>query len=147
MLVMGIGNVLMMDDGIGVYLAKDLKTEIWDEEIRFVIGETDVDYCLSEVKDDADELVIVIDAIQCGDEKGSISEQELIKLGTMEKGIAAHNYHLFHAICSKKGILIGIEPFEISFGFGLSTELRNRYPKIKQKVKEIIMHTSGRDFP
>lgn len=138
MVVMGIGNVLMQDDGIGVYLTQELMAENTDGRIRFVIGETDVDYCLAEVEES--EFLIIIDAVQCRGEKGSLYEFQLTELSMMEKGIAAHNYHLFHALSKKQGILIGIEPYEIGFHFGLSTELNGRFSLIKEKVSELI-HT------
>ncbi|MCM3682244.1 hydrogenase maturation protease [Mesobacillus subterraneus] len=136
MLVMGIGNVLMQDDGIGVYLTQELMAENTDGQIRFEIGETDVDYCLAQVEEN--EFLIIIDAVQCRGEKGSLYVFELTELGRMEKGIAAHNYHLFHALSKKQGILIGIEPYEIGFHFGLSAELNGRFPFIKEKVSELI---------
>ena len=145
MLVMGIGNVLMQDDGIGVYLVEELGAEDWDERIRFVIGETDVDYCLTEAE--ASKFLIIIDAVQCGGEKGSLYEMELSSLSVMEKGIAAHNFHLFHTFSGMNGILIGIEPYEIDFQFGLSKELKSKFPEIKKKVKELIIQVAARELP
>jgi hydrogenase maturation protease len=137
MLVMGIGNVLMQDDGIGVYLTEELMAENRDKRIRFVIGETDVDYCLAEAEEEV--FLIIIDAVQMGSKKGSIYEMPLSQLTMMDKGIAAHNFHLFHALSSKKGLLIGVEPYQIGFHFGLSENLKRDYYKIKQKVKERIL--------
>lgn len=42
LLVLGIGNILMMDDGIGVYIVEELKNRNTNPCIRYVIGETDV---------------------------------------------------------------------------------------------------------
>ncbi|WP_423407006.1 hydrogenase maturation protease [Heyndrickxia sp. MSNUG] len=144
MLIMGIGNVLMQDDGIGVYLAEDLMAENNDKRIKFVIGETDVDYCLAEAEDG--EFLIILDAVQMGSKKGSIYEMPLTQLTMMEKGIAAHNFHLFHALSLKKGLLIGVEPYEINFHFGLSEDLKRNYSIIKQKVKERILMAASQKF-
>ncbi|MEH7441416.1 hydrogenase maturation protease [Bacillus sp. JJ1122] len=144
MLVIGIGNVLMQDDGIGVYLAEELMVENNDKRIKFVIGETDVDYCLAEAKEG--EFLIILDAVQMGSKKGSIYEMPLTQLTMMEKGIAAHNFHLFHALSLKKGLLIGVEPYEINFHFGLSEDLKRNYSIIKQKVKERILMAAAQEF-
>lgn len=144
MLIMGIGNVLMQDDGIGVYLAEELKAENNDKRIRYVIGETDVDYCLAEAEEG--KFLIILDAVQMGSKKGSIYEMPLTQLTMMEKGIAAHNFHLFHALSLKKGLLIGIEPYEINFHFGLSEDLKRNYSIIKQKVKERILMAAEQKF-
>ncbi|MEH7886740.1 hydrogenase maturation protease [Bacillus sp. JJ1609] len=144
MLVLGIGNVLMQDDGIGVYLAEELKEEDNDKRIRYVIGETDVDYCLAEAEEG--EFLIILDAVQMGSKKGSVYEVPLTQLTMMEKGIAAHNFHLLHALSLKKGLLIGVEPYEIDFHFGLSDDLKRDYSIIKQKVKERILLAVAQEF-
>jgi len=100
MLVMGIGNVLMQDDGIGVYLAEELMVENNDERIRFVIGETDVDFCLSEAEEG--EFLIILDAVQLGSKKGSIYEMPLSemvsnfydKLKSVSSGFASLDWEL-----------------------------------------------------
>lgn len=144
MLVMGIGNVLMQDDGIGVYLAEELKAENNDKRIRYVIGETDVDYCLAEAEEG--EFLIILDAVQMGSKKGSVYEMPLSQLTMMEKGIAAHNFHLFHALSLRTGLLIGIEPFEIGFHYGLSEDLKRNFHNTKEKIKERIFLAAAREF-
>jgi len=37
-----------------------------------------------------------------------------------------------------KGFLIGVEPYKISFNFGLSRVIENKRNKIEEKVKEVI---------
>jgi len=144
MLIMGIGNVLMQDDGIGVYLAEELKEENNDKRIRYVIGETDVDYCLAEAEEG--EFLIILDAVQMGSKKGSVYEIPLTQLSMMEVGIAAHNFHLFHALSLKKGLLIGVEPYEINFHYGLSEDLKRNYFIIKQKVKDRILTAAAQEL-
>lgn len=52
LLVIGIGSRIMKDDGIGVYLAEDLKKQITSPNIEFLIGECDFDYCRSQMSGD-----------------------------------------------------------------------------------------------
>ncbi|WP_210365193.1 hydrogenase maturation protease [Bacillus sp. REN3] len=145
MIVLGIGNVLMQDDGIGVYLAGELKKEKQVKGIQYIIGETDIDFCLDAI-DDADFLV-VLDAVQFGGEKGSLHEFEFAELTALEPGIAAHHYHLLNAISSRKGMLIGIEPFEIGFHYGLSPQLEKVFPFLLLSVRKRIRRlASYNDF-
>lgn len=126
----------MQDDGIGVYLARDLQMESNEHLIRYIAGETDVDYCL-EVADEA-EYLIVLDAVQQGREKGSVFQFDLAELSRLDSGFAAHNFHLLHVLGNKKGKLIGIEPYHIDFNYGLSSPMKSKYNKIKEEVKGLI---------
>jgi len=64
----------------------------------------------------------------------------------MEKGIAAQNFHFFHALSTRNGLLIGVEPYEIDFHFGLSDDLKREYSRIKQKVKDRILLAAAKEF-
>jgi hypothetical protein len=41
--------------------------------------------------------------------------------------------------------LIGVEPYQIGFHFGLSENLKRDYYKIKQKVKERILLAAAKE--
>ncbi|MFD1018371.1 hydrogenase maturation protease [Thalassobacillus hwangdonensis] len=138
--ILGIGNRLMKDDGIGIYIVEELmKERILD--VNYSIGETDVDYCL-EVIEETDYL-IVIDAVESGSDYGAVSMVDLKNINPGSLGISAHNIHLFHQLkCQgSPGVLIGIEPFMVSFHWGLSEELNDSLPMIIKKVKRNIKST------
>lgn len=42
--------------------------------------------------------------------------------------------------------MIGVEPYEINFQFGLSEDLKRNYSIIKQKVKERIQMAAAQEF-
>lgn len=136
-LVIGIGSKIMTDDGIGVYLAEDLKTQITAPNIEFIIGECDFDYCKSHISDDA--YLVVIDAYLSGKNVGEIT---IIPLSDLEKccdnRYSMHGMH-FLGQNDLNGIFIGIEPYDISYGFDLSDHLKANYKYIYNKVlKQII---------
>ena len=58
---MGIGNRLMMDDGIGIYLVEELAKLDEQSNIDYLVGESDVDYCLNQIEELTP--VIILDAI------------------------------------------------------------------------------------
>ncbi|MDF2674363.1 MAG: hydrogenase maturation protease [Clostridiales bacterium] len=136
-LVLGIGSRIMMDDGIGAYLVEDLEKYIKNMNIEFIIGETDIDYCVSKIS--TCNTVVVIDAYLSGKTPGEVS---LIQLCDLKKesnvSYSLHGIHFLNIIqCLKnepEGILIGIEPYEINFGFSLSHILQKCYPNIFESV-------------
>jgi hydrogenase maturation protease len=142
MLFIGIGSRIMMDDGIGVYLAEDLKPLFCDAVIKFIIGETDIDYSLSEISET--DCVIIADAFLSGKNPGDIT---VLPLRSPERnkenmGFSLHGMHFFDMIqyseCKPSVVLIGIEPYEINYGLGLSDELQICYLEILKSVYNYI---------
>jgi len=141
-LVIGLGSKVMTDDAIGLYLVEDLRQLDRYSDITFIIGETDVDYCMAETLDYCN--IIIIDAFMSGKQPGEITVIPL--KGLNEKPDAdfysMHGMHLLSILIgmkySDKGIFIGIEPYEINYGFSLSSRLQSCYPGILEEVKKEI---------
>lgn len=140
-LVLGIGNRLMMDDGIGVYVVEELKNRNKNPDIRYIIGETDIYFCLNLIEKAS--YIIIVDAVCLNKQPGAIST---IPLGQVFKNpihpISVHDSHLLSEIemtdKSTEGLLIGIEPYEINYSFGLSPILQEQYFKIVEEIENII---------
>lgn len=139
-LVLGIGNRLMRDDGIGVYVVEALQEKHTDEQIEYIAGETDFDYCL-DVIENADVLIIV-DAVVSGNKVGEVSLVPLEIFIDQDQGISAHNLHLFQMIPivypDVMVNVIGIEAYKIDFGLELSEELTNSFHDIVESVSNYI---------
>lgn len=140
-LVLGIGNRLMMDDGLGVRIVEILQNDSGISGIRYVLGETDIDYSLNEMED-ADSLIIV-DAVSTGMSAGVLSIFSLEKYNSLNLGISAHNLHLLHMIPHIYPDLhvniIGIEVERIDFGLELSHVIHEKLPEITSKVRAVII--------
>lgn len=141
--VLGIGNRLLTDDGTGVHIVEELKKQDTSSGIVYIAGETDIDYCLDQIKD-ADYLII-IDAARLGKPPGHISVLTLNEaVNAKELGLTMHSLHLFDMlVLSNKipgGIMIGIEPHTIDYYFGLSAELNPKLKAITERVRDIINH-------
>ena len=140
-IVLGIGNQLMMDDGIGIYLAEELGKCNTNPNIHYLIGESDIDYCLEQIEGAT--FVIILDAVCCGKKTGEISTYPLENLHEHQTlDISPHNLHLFQVLYQQKdtikGVLIGVEPYEICFHIGLSEKLEENWNMIVQDVKKKI---------
>ncbi|WP_048600957.1 hydrogenase maturation protease [Rubeoparvulum massiliense] len=149
-LVLGIGNRLMMDDGIGIYMVEALQ-EQYSEEIRrgdqvtkLVIGESDLDYCVEQVLQVA--LFIIVDAAQLGKKPGEITLLPFHQLSSLSLHHSAHDLHLFHLLQVMEqveqqkitGYLLGIEPYEIRFHWGLSDLLQDQFPMMLEEMKTTL---------
>lgn len=142
MLVIGIGSVIMTDDGVGSRVAEAVQSKLQDIGIAVVIGETDVQFCLDEIQ--PDDILVVIDSMIQGNETGSIEIvplQDVFK--SQSKLHSQHDFNLIDALSLNypeiEGCLIGIEASEIGFGFELSHELRSRFEQICDDVSRAIL--------
>lgn len=144
-LVLGIGNRLMGDDGIGLYVVEKLMQENKDENVRYTIGETDVYFCLEQIKES--EKLVIVDALDAGESPGDIS---INRLEDSEKNISIclsqHDLHLIDLIrlygIKTEVILIGIKPFDISVRAGLSNILLDKLENITKESYHYIDRVS-----
>ncbi|HBI04978.1 MAG TPA: hydrogenase maturation protease, partial [Paenibacillaceae bacterium] len=136
-----IGNRLMMDDGIGIYLTEELQGRNKEPRITYLVGESDIDFCLDQMEDE--KFLIILDAVYTDKPPGTVSLFSLADLSQHQPlQLSPHNLHLFHMFsqknCSIKGLLIGIEPHDINFHLGLSPVLLEKWLTILQKVETLI---------
>lgn len=140
-LVLGIGNKLMMDDGIGIYLVEELIKKQDDYKIKYVVGESDVDFCIQQIENASS--VIIIDAVMSDGQPGDVTVYPLDHLAAFHLlDFTQHNLHLFQVLYQLKdtihGYLIGVEPYEITFNLGLSRKIEDRWHHIVQNVKDAM---------
>lgn len=141
-LVIGIGSLVMRDDGIGSRVVEALESSLQEHGIASFVGETDLEYCFDEIK--PDDLVIIIDAIAQDKEPGSIEvmllSDALINRGKLQ---TQHEFSLFDLIelhvPQKRGYFIGIEVAEIGFSFDLSMPLKERFEQICTSVLNTVL--------
>ncbi len=142
--VIGVGNLLMKDEGIGIHALEALQAIALPPDVRLIDGGTSPDL-ISYTQ--AGDKLIIIDAAKAGGEPGAIYRFRPEDLA-VEKGVltSAHelgvvqNLSLMSLLGNKPAetIIIGIEPKEIDPGLELSPELQQRLPAIvKVVLKEI----------
>ncbi|WP_170138027.1 hydrogenase maturation protease [Anaerobacterium chartisolvens] len=137
----GIGNRLMMDDGIAIEILENLKNNLESMGIQVIIGETDFQSCFHQLKED--DFVIILDAAYSGKAAGSIHLYNLEEVITTygETGFQ-HDMSIFDLMRlysnPLRGCLIGIEAAEAGFGCELSEALKGVFNEICLEVERII---------
>jgi len=132
--VLGIGNALLRDEGIGCHVTNALEG-IPLPDVKVIDGGTCPD--LWQFIEDTDKLVIV-DAVKGGGTPGQIYRFHLEDITLEQKPfLSLHDVglvdslmlmQLWHNI--SETVIIGVEPREISWGLELSPELREKMPQI-----------------
>ncbi|HLO04835.1 MAG TPA: hydrogenase maturation protease [Symbiobacteriaceae bacterium] len=135
---MGLGNRLMMDDGIGVAVVELLAKAA--DGVRYEVAETDFAYAL-EVAAEADS-VLIVDAALTGGEPGTVTLLPLADMAISRPGLSLHQLHfvdlLLQLALPQEGALIGITPAQVEFHLGLSDLLQAQLDPIVRRVRSII---------
>jgi hydrogenase maturation protease len=148
--ILGIGNLLLKDEGIGVHLVQKLESLVDKPNIKIVDAGTYPDF-MSLVDDNLDKL-IVLDAVKTGDRAGTIyrfSSDDVDSDSTLP--VSAHDIGVLDSLKTmalfnkqpKSTVIIGIEPGTIEFGLELSPEIEDKLPRIIDLVLKEIEETTA----
>jgi hydrogenase maturation protease len=142
--VIGVGNLLMKDEGIGIHAIQALQQLDLPRDVELIDGGTSPDLI---AYTRAGDKLIIIDAAKAGGEPGAIYRfkpedilaEKSVLTSAHELGvIEALNMVTFTGNKPSDVVIIGIEPAEIDWGMDLSPLLQQRLPTIVQVVlKEI----------
>jgi hydrogenase maturation protease len=143
--VLGVGNLLLSDEGIGVHVAHELMKLDLPPEVSVVEGGTD-GFRLLNVITEADR-VIVIDAVRCGADPGSIYRFDVKDVRNVPPGFmtSVHQIGILEVIDLSELIgktpqttVIGVEPKSLEMSMELSDEVKEKIPRIIELVLEEV---------
>jgi hydrogenase maturation protease len=148
LLVLGVGNILLRDEGVGVYAVQDLAKEEWPDNVEFMDGGifTQDLFALFQEYDS----LLVLDVVRAGREPGTIyrlTEDDLVKDET--QSLTLHDIDLLDSLRMAdilgqrpRLLVIGIEPKTIDWAMELTEPLKTVYPKyldiIRKEVRSIL---------
>jgi hydrogenase maturation protease len=139
-LIIGIGNLLCRDEGIGVHVIERMKALELPGHVELLdIGTSTMD--LISYLDGVRKLV-VIDAMKAGGTPGTIYKCRPEDLLPAEDGpISLHEIGLIETLdmAKKKGlkmdtVIFGVEPKVLDWGMELSDEVKSKIPAIIEAV-------------
>ncbi len=155
LLVLGVGNILLMDEGMGVHAIEAFWKEKdgWDEaQVDFIDGGTftqDIFYLFEEY-----ENVLVLDIVRAGHKPGTIYSLDESDLRKDEKQVLSlHDIDLLDSLgmAEMRGNrprlkVIGIEPEKIDWGTEPTPALAKALPDFMETArKHIRIILSGND--
>ncbi len=144
LLVLGVGNILLMDEGIGVHTAREIWNEDWPGNVDFLDGGTftqDLFYIFEKYN-----FVLVLDVIRAGGSPGAIYRMQENDLEKNEKqSLSLHDIDLLDSLRmasllgNRPGLsVLGIEPEKIDWGMEMTQTLQDKFPVYVQKTREEI---------
>lgn len=147
-LILGIGNPLMTDDGVGVHLARLLADDPQrPTDVKCLDGGT-LGYLLAgEIKETSDS--IVIDAAQLNAPPGTV---QIFENEEMDRFLSTHPNTSVHEVgladlmtmallsnhLPSRRALIAVQPRQTGWGTELSAEVADSVPKLREKTWELV---------
>lgn len=149
-LIVGVGNILMGDDGIGVHVANEVSKSALPDGVEVVDAGT-LGLAVCPLLENADALIIV-DAVDFGMQPGEMIKIPVEELSRHDKHtpLSLHEFDIFHALemielsTGRKinATLIGIQISSIKPSLEISPQLAMRMDEYVMAVKRTAMRLS-----
>jgi hydrogenase maturation protease len=147
--VLGVGNLLFSDEGVGVHVVNKLMEMALPPEVEVIDGAVG-GLGLMNVVMGADRL-IVIDAVKGGGPPGSIyrlGAEDLTTYPDVYK-MSVHEIGVLEVIRlsglmghTPKTTVIGVEPKSLETGMELSPEIQSKVPRIIELILDELKHSN-----
>ncbi len=141
-LILGIGNLLLCDEGVGVHAARAIKHEnLPSNIITLEVGTAFLD-ALPEIE--RADHIIIIDAMKADHAPGTVYRVPLSDCVMPEYNASLHGFDLQRVMylagrtLQSDVIVIGVEPDRIGWGIELSPKIQDTIPAVIDIVKTEI---------
>ncbi len=138
-LVVGLGNLLLRDDGVGVHVVRELKGRVPRSVLAVEVGTAVMDAL--HLLEDADK-VLAVDAMEAGGMPGTIYALHSSDVEDRPTQASLHELNLIsalHFLRRRPEILIlGVEPEVIEFGLELSPSVKTAVPRVVEEVYRTV---------
>jgi hydrogenase maturation protease len=139
--ILGVGNLLLSDEGVGVHIANELMKMSLPPEVSVVEGGTD-GFGLLNIITEANRL-IVIDAVKGDAAPGSIYRFDIGEVRNCPSGFktSVHQIGILEVLDLSELIgktpyttVIGVEPKSVEMGMELSPEIKAKIPRVIELI-------------
>ncbi len=141
-IILGMGNELRGDDGIGPMVIKSLKKEIRDPDVEIIDCGVVPENFLSKIESFKPGKVIIIDAIDANKKPGTV---HIIKeLSNNQLALSTHRVPLSIMVeylkknAKVEVVLIGVQVKNTEFGSEMSNEVRAAVKEIVNKTRDLL---------
>lgn len=140
--ILGIGNILLQDDGVGVHAIKQLENEKLPSTIELIDGGTSTLDTLGLFLDY--KKVIVIDCLRAGLKPGTIYKIKPEDINNYKKeNLSIHDVQILDVVRMAnmmnkypEVVIFGIEPEKIAVNLEMTQTMISKIPKIVSNIKK-----------
>lgn len=140
-LVLGAGNILLSDEGVGVRVLEALQKQSLPDCVELVDAGTALVELLPLLS--GRKKVVLIDAVKYGGKPGTIYRFTPADVAELRQpNVSLHHVGILEALCMaevtgwkpREVIIFGIEPGKVEWGMELTAEVATSVPKVAQLV-------------
>ncbi len=140
-LVLGVGNLLMGDDGVGVHAAMTLCREGGLAGVEILEVGTAILDALPALE--AADRIVVMDAVYAGEAPGTVYRVPLSSCADNNCIASVHGLSLIRILALygmqvPEGVVLGVEPEHIGWSMSLSPRVEKALPKLLEAVREEV---------
>jgi hydrogenase maturation protease len=140
--ILGIGNILLQDDGVGVHVIKQLENEKLSSTIELVDGGTSTLDTLGLFLDY--KKVIVVDCLRAGLEPGTIYRIKPEDIKSYQKeNLSIHDVQILDVVNMAnmmnkypEVVIFGVEPEKIALDLEMTSTMLSKIPEIIYNIKK-----------
>jgi hydrogenase maturation protease len=149
-LILGVGNLLLTDDGLGVHVINSLKESVFPKNVTLLEAGTVSHQLITELH--KVDLLIVVDVVEAGDVPGAIFKFSPDDLHyTSVQRTSLHQISLIDVLQmteltgkKPKTIIIAVQPKDVSsWSLELSPEVKAIIPKVKELIFEELKQAAA----
>ncbi len=153
-LVLGLGNPIMGDDGVGLRIVQEVRRRLRDRESVdveecYAAGPTLLDFIVGY------DALVFVDSIECGQPRGTVLQPKREELPDQPATIDAHGMGLIgvmnlgesmglHVPRTLSIVAVAVDP-NPEFGETLSPEVERAVPEAVERVIDEVDHVSRED--
>ncbi|WP_027185046.1 NiFeSe hydrogenase maturation protease [Desulfovibrio inopinatus] len=144
LLVLGIGNLLLSDEGVGVHAVKALMEERWPDDVDLLEGGTftqDIFYIFKNY-----EKLLVLDCVRGSNGPGTIyrlSEDDIIK--DESQNLSVHDIDMLDSLRMAELMghkpqmrVVGMEPLKIDWDMEMTDPIKKVFPEFLEIIRQEI---------
>jgi hydrogenase maturation protease len=146
-LVLGLGNTVLSDDGVGPAILESLRRQHGDESrVEFIDGGTQGLSLLGYLS--GQRVLIILDAVQLGKPPGAISVLDLPQVQALgaHRATTAHEGNAGELLAAaailgdlpEQVYVVGVEPERLTTGIGLSDPVQAAVPEAVAQARRLI---------
>ncbi|HSB15057.1 MAG TPA: hydrogenase maturation protease [Bryobacteraceae bacterium] len=147
-LVAGLGNLLLMDDGVGVHAVRELRRHAGSGVMVAEVGTAVLDAL--HLIEKADRL-LAIDAMRAGGAPGTIYSFGVEDVKQRPTEASLHELNLLSALTltrrrPREITILGVEPGRIDYGLELTPAVQEALPRLVSAASRIVAKWVGGTF-
>lgn len=141
-LIVGLGNLLLQDDGVGVHVIKELRKD--QPPINAVVADVGCAVLDALHLFEAADYILAVDAMQAGNEPGTIYTFGTDDVDEQPIASSLHELSLIAALRfipnkeQPKIVIFGVEPDTIDYGLELTEKVKASVPHLISHIRALV---------